>query len=136
MNSISAYIGFNGKCREAMTFYQECLGGQLELLEVAGSPMEQFWPEGKDKIYHSALDINGLLIMGTDMTGPKHTPGNNISMAIGCGSEEEINTLFAKLSEGGNVLDPLKQQFWGDIFGALEDKFGIRWMLNYAKQKD
>lgn len=135
MNTISPYIGFNGRCREAMSFYQECLGGELELRQVAGSPMEQFWPAGKNQIYHSSLSINGLLIMGSDMTGPGgQVKGNDISLAIGCSSEEEINSLFDKLGKGGTVMDELKEQFWGDIFGALEDKYGTRWMLNYAKK--
>ena len=43
MRVISPYINFNGKCREAMNFYKECLGGELELGEVGGSPMEKNW---------------------------------------------------------------------------------------------
>jgi PhnB protein len=135
MNSISPYIGFNGKCREAMSFYQSCFGGKLDLQQVAGSPMEEYWPAGKDKIFHSTLDIGELHIMGSDMSGPGgFVKGNDVSIAIGCSSEEEINRIFNQLSEGGKVMDPIKQQFWGALFGAVEDKYGIRWMLNYANQ--
>lgn len=48
MNAINPYIGFNGRCREAMTFYKECLGGEMELQEVSGSPIEQFWKGAQD----------------------------------------------------------------------------------------
>lgn len=54
MNAINPYIGFNGRCREAMTFYHEYLGGELELQEVAGSSIEQFWQGAKDQIFHSS----------------------------------------------------------------------------------
>lgn len=134
MITINPYIGFNGRCREAMTFYKECFGGELELLPVAGSPMEQYWPAGKDQIYHSTLAGKGFTIMGSDMSGPGgRIEGNDISMAMGCSSEEEINTLFNKLADGGEIMDPLDEKFWGALFGTVKDKFGIRWMLNYDK---
>ena len=136
MSKISPYVAFNGKTREAMTFYQNVFGGDLELLDVKGSPMEQHWPSAPEgALYHSALTNNGdAVIMGTDMQGPNgYHIGNNIQLAIACTSEEEINTLFNKLADGGIVLDGLKTQFWGAIFGAVKDKFGISWMLNYNK---
>ncbi|QKJ32113.1 VOC family protein [Mucilaginibacter mali] len=137
MSKINPYIGFNGKTREAMHFYQNIFGGELELLTVKGSPMEQYWqsaPEGA--LYHAMLtNADGIVMMGSDMSGPNgHTPGNVIQLAITCNSEEEINMFFNKLSEGGTVMDTLKEQFWGAIFGAVLDKYGINWMLNYNKQ--
>ncbi|MEO6977227.1 MAG: VOC family protein [Mucilaginibacter sp.] len=136
MNTINPYIGFNGKCREAMTFYQECLRGELELQEVAGSPMEQHWAGEMNQIFHSSLTVSGTqLLMGSDMVDQSgYHKGNNIALAMGCSSEAEIRALFDKLSVDGKVTAPLKEQFWGAIFGSLEDKYGIRWMLNYNKQ--
>jgi PhnB protein len=136
MSIINPYIGFNGKTREAMTFYQAVFGGELDLQQVAGSPMEQQWPSAQaDAIFHSVLTSDKVLIMGSDMTGPGgQIEGTNISLGLTCSSEEEINTWFNKLAEGGVVMDPLKDQFWGAIFGAVQDKYGIRWMLNYDKK--
>jgi PhnB protein len=45
MTTINAYLTFNGNCRQAMTFYRECLGGELTLQAVKGSPMEGHWPK-------------------------------------------------------------------------------------------
>jgi PhnB protein len=134
VTQINPYIGFNGKCSEAMTFYKECLGGELTMQRLGDSPMP--CPKGtEDQIMHSSLTRNGtVLLMATDMTGHDgFHQGNNISLSLNCSSEEEINTFFSKLSEGGKVLDTLKDQFWGAIFGMLIDKFGIAWMLNYNK---
>jgi PhnB protein len=30
---------------------------------------------------------------------------------------------------------PLAKQFWGDTFGMLRDKFGVRWMVNINSQQ-
>lgn len=136
MESLTPYVSFTGKCREAMNFYQSIFGGELELNEVEGSPMEQYWPDGKGQLFHSALTLNGKpLIMATDMTGPAgQTVGNNIQLAIGCGSEDEIHRLANQLAEGGQVLAPVADTFWNALFGSVQDKFGINWMLNYDKE--
>ena len=39
MTNINAYLNFNGQCREAMTFYQQCLGGELVMQKISESPM-------------------------------------------------------------------------------------------------
>ncbi len=49
------------------------------------------------------------------------------------GTFEELNALFERLSEGAEVTDPLKEQFFG-IYGALNDKFGVRWMFQTDKK--
>jgi len=84
MSIINPYIGFAGKCREAMTFYKDIFGGDLVLQEVGGSPMEQHWPSGaKDAIFHSSLNGEDFLIMGSDMTGPGgQITGTNISLGL------------------------------------------------------
>lgn len=137
MTQINAYIGFNGQCREAMSFYKECLGGELTLQTFEDSPMGAQCPAAmKHQILHSSLTKDGLLLMGSDMTGPDgYNKGNNIALSLNCSSEEEINTFFSKLAEGGKIIDPLKVQFWGAIFGVLTDKFGINWMFNYDKNQ-
>ncbi|WP_259067564.1 VOC family protein [Mucilaginibacter sp. X4EP1] len=136
MASINPYVGFNGECRKAMEFYKECLGGELFFQTVGSSPMAEQCPSGmKDNILHSSLSNGSMVLMATDMVTPDgYTKGNNISLSLNCSSEEEINTFFTKLSAGGKVLDPLKEQFWGAIFGALTDQFGINWMLNCNKK--
>lgn len=134
MKAINPYIGFNGRCREAMTFYQQCFGGDLELQQVAGSPMEQHWNGAMDQIFHSSLTVNGQqVLMGSDMVDEAgYTKGTNIALAMDCSSEEEINTLYEQLRKGGLVYQTLKKQFWGAFFASFSDQFGIRWMLNYG----
>ena len=134
MTQVNAYVGFNGKCREAMTFYKECLGGELFMQTVGESPIKDQCPAGQQNdILHSSLTRNNVvMLMGSDMTSPEgYHAGNNIALSLNCSSEEEINTFFSKLSEDGKVIDDLKQQFWGAIFGVVTDKFGITWMFNY-----
>lgn len=71
--------------------------------------------------------------MGSDMMGARLKPGNSVALCLNCSSDEEINDFFDKLSEGGQVITPLHQSFWGATYGELTDRFGMLWMLNYTK---
>ncbi len=134
MTQIYAYLSFNGNCREAMTFYKDCLGGELMLQTVEGSPVaEQMPAEFGPHILHSTLTQGDLLLMASDMASAELVQGNTISLSLNCSSKEEIEALFSHLSAGGKITHPLADEFWGATFGALTDKFGMNWLLNYDK---
>jgi PhnB protein len=137
MTTLNPYIYFNGNCREAMIFYQQCLGGQLNMQTVAGSALEDKCPVAMQrKIIHATLLSGAVFIMGSDMCNAAGVaPGNTIAISLNCSSEQEINTLYQRFAEDGKVIDPLKTQFWGGMFGLVEDKFGVRWMFNYDKNE-
>ena len=131
---VNAYLNFNGNCREAMTFYRECLGGELVLQKVSESPMAAQMPsEAGANILHSTLHSDNIVLMGSDMIGSGLTRGNSIHLCLNCSGDEEIHSFFDKLSTGGKIKTPLHQTFWGATYGELTDKFGIEWMFNYVK---
>ena len=132
MTQIVAYLHFRGNCREAMTFYHECLGGELKMQTMAESPMAaQTPPEALQHIMHASLMRDELGLMASDMMQDDPTHGNTISLMLYCASEDELRTIYSKLSAGGTANTPPAQQFWGAIFGELTDKYGLNWMLNF-----
>lgn len=62
--------------------------------------------------------------------GPDTIIGNNISLAFTGPEEDLVRGWFDALAEGGQVVMPLEQRVWGDLYGALVDKFGMTWMFN------
>jgi PhnB protein len=135
MTHINAYLNFDGQAREAMSFYHQCLGGELVMQKLAESPMAAQMPsEMGNRILHSSLTNEHLILMASDMLGRSTVAGNNVMLCVNCSSEEEINRFFTDLSAGGKIHDPLQQSFWGATFGKLTDKFGIHWMFNYSKK--
>jgi PhnB protein len=137
VSQINSYLTFNGNCREAMTFYKECLGGELILQTIGESPLaNKMPPQMKECILHATLKKNNLILMGSDMApSPALIKGNAVSLAINCDSEEEIKNYYKKLSSGGKEDHPLENSFWGALFGDLTDKFGNHWLLNYERNK-
>ena len=136
MAQINPYLTFNGNCRQAMRFYKECLGGELMLQPVDGTPMADEMPEEmKQHILHSALRKGDLLILASDMAREELTTGNRVALMVECQSEEEIRSYYNNLSRGGEIVDPLATMHWGATFGAIEDKFGINWLLHYESKE-
>jgi PhnB protein len=130
MANIKAYLSFNGNCREAMSFYKDCFGGDLMLETVKGSPMESHWPESAHhKILHSTLTSENISILASDMVEQSGLIiGNNVSLALMCKTDREIELYFNKLNQGGTIKYPLHNFYNGKI-GGIIDKFGVHWFL-------
>jgi PhnB protein len=102
MAHVNAYFHFEDNCRQAMTFYKECLGGELTLMTVGESPMAAQVPsQAKNHIMHSVLKNGDIVLMASDNLGSGSiTKGNQFSMTIECSSKKEADSYYAKLSAG------------------------------------
>lgn len=135
--NISTYLTFGGNCREAMTFYQACLGGELSFQTVGESPLSSQLPDQmKHCILHARLTTNKLVLTGSDLVGEQGLlRGNAVSMMLNCASEDDTRAIYEKLSEEGKQSHPLEHTFWGALFGDLTDKFGNHWLLNFQDDR-
>lgn len=133
MVQLNPYLTFNGNCREAMLFYQQCLGGELLMQSVGESPLSDQLPESmKAFILHSTLTKNSMMLGASDMVEEQGlVKGNDFSILLSCSSEDEIKRYYERLSEGGNATHPIQKTYWGTLFGGLTDKFGNRWLFSY-----
>ena len=142
MATINPYLNFKGNTEEAFNFYKSVFGGEFatvmrfgDVSQTEGCEEMKVAESDLNKIMHIALPIGkGDVLMATDALesmGQKLIEGNNFSISIGADSKEEAEKLFNGLAEGGKVEMPLGDTFWGAYFGMLQDKFGVRWMINY-----
>jgi PhnB protein len=132
---LNPYIGFRDNARQAMEFYQEVFGGQLDLNTFGELGGDQTPAEDADKVMHAMLTTpSGFALMGSDTpAGMPYNPGDNISISLSGDDDAELRGYWEKLSEGGNVSVPLEKQMWGDEFGMCTDRFGIGWMVNIGQ---
>ena len=131
------YLIFDGKCEEAMQFYEKALGGKIEAMQKwGGSPAEQM-AVNKDWILHASLVAKGMKILASDRGKDAPAPSTEgmIWLTIDFDNEQEEEKVFKAMGEGGKVTMPLGDTFWGARFGMLKDKFGIGWMFNCEKKK-
>jgi len=132
---IEPYLFFNGRCEEALNFYQAALGATIDfMLRFKDSPEPEACPAQpgwENKIMHANLRIGDSQLMASDGMGPQAVPFSGFSLSIGADSVEQAERLFAALAEGGQVSMPLQKTFWAQAFGMLTDRFGVAWMINY-----
>jgi PhnB protein len=115
-----------------MEFYKTCFDGELTVLKVKDSPAKDHMPEiQQNKVLNARLWKGNLEISASDWLLPDRTPirGNMVCLYLSGGTFQELSTLFQKLSEGAQITDPLQEQFFG-YYGALNDKFSVRWMFH------
>jgi PhnB protein len=135
MTTLTPYLLFDGNCYQAMEFYKSCFGGELTCTKVKDSPAkDQMPPVQLNKTINARLKSGNLEISASDWLRLDQTPirGNTVCLFLSGGTFQELNALFQKLSEEAEVTDPLKEMFFG-VYGALNDKFGVRWMFTAAK---
>lgn len=71
-----------------------------------------------------------------DAFGQKLVQGNNVYVSVHPTSKEEADRIFNALAQGGEVEMAIADQAWGDYYGALKDKFGVQWMVNYSPPRE
>jgi PhnB protein len=143
MLTVHPYLNFAGNTEQAFQFYKSVFGGDFtNIVRFKDMPMEGHTipKEDENKIMHIGLPIGkDQLLMATDTLesmGQKLVQGNNHYILLAPESKEEADRLFSALAAGGTVEMPLGDAPWGDYFGALKDRFGIQWMVNYGRRKE
>lgn len=136
MTKLTTYLLLDGNCQSAMEFYKSVFGGELTITKVGESAIKNMMPPAMhDKVVNARLISEGLDISASDWLRPNQKPvqGNMVCLYLSGGTFKDLKTLFDKLADGAEITDPLKQEFFG-TYGALNDKFGIRWMFQTDKQ--
>ena len=70
--------------------------------------------------------------MGADMMpgfSPEYVIGTNMEVCIMTDNKSEADRLFNALGDGGSIAMPMEDQFWGDYFGSVKDKYNVTWMI-------
>ena len=128
---VSPYIGFGGRCEEAINFYKKVLGATVDMIMHMKDAPEPI-PGAGDKgnlVLHAAFRVGNSAIFGTDCAPaiPENFQGFSLSLTVA--NETEAKNSFNALSEGGKVHQPLMKTFFSPSFGVVADKFGVSWMV-------
>ncbi len=134
-SKLNPYLQFKDNAREAMTYYKDVFGGELNdqhLRRVDG---------GGDGRRRHARPARGAQRLHAD--GLRHPArhglggtGGNITISLSGDDDADLRGYWDKLADGGQVMMPLEKQMWGDEFGMLADRFGISWMVNIVGEQN
>ncbi|RFS35962.1 VOC family protein [Acinetobacter cumulans] len=142
---LNHYLNFKGNTEAAFNFYKSVFGGEfLFVMRYSDVPTQEgqspLSEADRQKIMHISLPINEhTVLMASDIseqfcaqTNKAFTVGTNhyISINLDASEQDEAKRLFDALAVNGTVEMALSPTFWGALYGALTDQFGIQWMIN------
>jgi PhnB protein len=131
---VQPYLDFNGRCDEALEFYQKTIGAKVDMLmRWKDSPDKNLCSPGNEqKVMHSQFQIGDSTVMASDGRNTGKPNFQGIMLSISANTEADASKLFNGLAEGGQVQMPLGKTFFSPCFGMVADKFGVGWMILVA----
>ena len=145
MASVSTYINTLGRTEEAFEFYRSVFGGEfLDLvrfrdMDMGPASANLSEADGNAILHISLAILGGHVIEGTDAMasmGHQLVVGTNFSINLHPDSRSEADRLYAGLSVGPANAPGMADMPWGAYWGSFEDRFGIRWMINYVSTEE
>ena len=132
--AITPYLFFGGRCEEALAFYRDALGAEVEMLmrhdQSPEPPPPGMLPPGfEKKVMHASFRVRGVPLMASDGCGEAAKP-DGFRLALSVPTEAEARRAFDALAAGGTAEMPIGKTFWSPCFGMVTDKFGIGWMVS------
>jgi PhnB protein len=131
------YLFFDGRCEEALEFYQSTLGAEVTMLmhfkdspEPCGDGMLP--PGAENKVMHTSFRIGDTTVMASDGRCQGRPEFRGFSLSLTAADDAEAERLFASLADGGQVQMPLTKTFFSSRFGMVADRFGVPWMVVVA----
>ena len=131
---IQPYLDFDGRCEEAVDYYKNALGAEVEMmLRFKDNPepprAECDVPVDPNKVMHASLRIGDAVIMASDCRCTGRPEFKGISLTLTAADEAEADRRFRALADGGQVQMPLGRTFFSPCFGMVADRFGVSWMI-------
>jgi PhnB protein len=134
INNLHPYIALDGSAADAIDLYQHVLGASVaSLMHWRELPDSNFSESQGKRVMHSELRIGERTLSVADSApGARCPETGNIQICLNFDEPDSLVRVFAGLSEGGTVVMPVHDSFWGSKFALLTDRFGVRWMLHCA----
>jgi PhnB protein len=132
MAKLTPYF-YSENAREQAAFYISALGGEIQQQMTYGDAPGTN-ESMKDKIIHMAFTAAGASFYIADTMHEPPGTSSGYELTLEFSTDEEAQEAFSKLSTGGTVIMALEKQFWGSLFGRLQDRFGVKWQITTAAQ--
>src|SRR5215831_4012764 len=128
---IQPYLNFDGRCEEAIKFYEKTLGAKdVKLMRFSDAPPQPGMnPAAKDKIMHASFTVGDTELLASDGQCQGKAQFQGVSLSYTVPGEAATEKIFGALSDGGQVRMPLATTFFAKRFGQLTERFGVAWMI-------
>src|SRR4051812_45522751 len=138
MVKAATHLHFDGRCSEALKFYEKCLGGKTTFSMTWGqSPMGKDMPaEWLNKFIHARFEFGDQFFTADDPPPKFYSKPQGLEVLLLFNDPEKAELTYKKLSENAKEIRmPFAKTFWSPGFGQFIDQFGIPWMINCEPAK-
>ncbi|UWF77798.1 MULTISPECIES: VOC family protein [Microbacterium] len=131
MPTLNPYLTFRDNARVALEYYQNVLGGSLDIMTFGSMPDMGYDPSESELVMHGQLTTDdGMVLMASDTPGGmEYREPQGVSVSVSGSESDRLHAIWTGLSDGATVTLPLEPAPWGGEFGMLVDRFGIAWMI-------
>jgi PhnB protein len=128
---IQPYLMFEGRCQEAIDFYRQTLGAEVQMvMHFKDSPVETSMPpDAGEKVMHASIRIGESEVLMSDGRCGGAPTFQGFSLAVSPTDDAAAARVFAALADGGAITMPLAKTFFASSFGMVADRFGVNWMV-------
>ena len=128
---VQPYVFFDGKCDEALEFYQRALGAKVTaVMRWKEAPDQSMVTPGQEsKVMHSEFQVGETVILASDGRCMGKPSFQGFALTITADNDADAKRIFNALGDGGQVQMPLEKTFFASLFGMVADKFGVGWMV-------
>lgn len=130
--TLTPFLAFDGKGREALGFYKDVFP-DAEVVRVVPFGPDEEGPEGMLRLSELRIGATGLRIIDIAGAGFAFSPA--MSVFTECGSPAEVDQIAARLMEEGQALMPPDSYPFAQRFAWVQDKFGVNWQLIFGEQE-
>lgn len=128
MKRITPHLWFESEAVEAAEFYSSTFPDS----KVTNVSTIRDTPSGDTDIV--SFELLGQPFMAIS-AGPLFTFTPAVSFLVSCSAKEEVDTLWARLCEGGKELMPLDAYPFGERYGWTEDRYGLSWQITFGGEE-
>ncbi|MFA3783441.1 VOC family protein [Melioribacteraceae bacterium 4301-Me] len=129
-NSITPCIWLDNEAEEAAEFYSSLFeNSKVDRIIRYGKEGFEYHHKPEGSVMTVEFELNGQNFLALN-GGPDFKLNESASLFVYCETEERINFLYDKLSEGGSINMPLDKYDWSPKYAWVKDKFGLSWQLD------
>jgi predicted 3-demethylubiquinone-9 3-methyltransferase (glyoxalase superfamily) len=125
MQKIIPHLWFDQEARQAADLYTSIFPGS----KILNTITLHNTPSGTTELV--SFELSGQLFQAIS-AGPLFKFNPSVSFHIKCKTLDEVDAIWQKLSQGGQVLMELGSYPFSERYGWLQDKYGLSWQVDYV----
>ena len=131
----TTHLNFRGQAREALELYASIFGGQVVAYSYGDAHVDADGAVPEELMWGGFEAPNGLRLMAFDVPPQRAFARGEDSVFVSVRGDDpaEITRCFEVLATGGHIRTALGPAPWGSpLYGMLDDRFGITWVMDVA----